>query len=115
MFASVKQMPGLAVDIPKLKAPITMAEGPLFVNSMSSETSDEPGVAMADWPNRISFGQRIVNRQKRIEVGDHRLHVFVVRQINWRVRTGNSVSPLDKTYHGGVVVRMISGPISACA
>jgi hypothetical protein len=54
MLASVKLMFGLAADIPKVNAPIVMADGPLFVKSMSSELPDEPAVAKTDWPDKIT-------------------------------------------------------------
>ena len=64
MFASVKLMSGLAVDIPKLKAEIVMADGPPFVKSISSELLDEPGVAMTDWPDRIASARAVAEPRR---------------------------------------------------
>ena len=65
MFASVKLMSGLAVDIPMLKAPIIMANGPLFVKSISSESSEEPGVAVTDWPDRIRSARAVAEPKRK--------------------------------------------------
>ena len=65
MFASVKLMFGLAVDIPKLKPAIVMADGPLFVKFMSSELPDEPEAAKTDWPDKITPARPVADPRRK--------------------------------------------------